>query len=248
MRLKICDLPQLEKPRERLFNYGAEALSMRELLEIILGHGSEHASVDEIAGSLISRFPNWQSLAQAESWELANVRGIGKAKAAQLKASFELGRRFSQEKIQPASGSILNAQDAFNLCRTYLKDKKKEHLMLFCLDVRCRLITSPEIVSVGILDCSVLHPREIFGAAIKKSAANILIAHNHPSGSAEPSDADIEVSRQLVKSAAILAIPLVDHIVVGQSDYISIRQKYPEVFKPDLQPHLSTETVAQAGN
>lgn len=228
--MKLRDLPQAEKPRERLLKLGAGSLSMRELLEIILSQGNRKESVTEIATKIIDKYPSWNGIDSASIQELQSVKGVGTAKAAQIKAAFEFGKRFYAESVEPRSNSVLNTQQAYFLCQGYFKHKKKEHLMLFCLDVRGRLISEPEILSVGTLDCSLIHPREIFGTAMKKHASRILLAHNHPSGSIEPSDADIEVTKQVYRSGEIMGIQLLDHLVVGADSFTSIQEYSPAVF------------------
>lgn len=228
--MTIHDLPKYERPRERLYSLGSASLSLPELLEIILAQGSTKGSVFNIAHSLLSRFSSLAALSGASLKDIQEIKGIGYAKAAQIKAALELGRRFGMEQLDVKSGNIFNPLQAYKISRLYLKDKKKEHLLLFCLDARSRLISEPEIVSVGTLDSSLIHPREVFDIAIKNYSARIMLAHNHPSGSSAPSEPDIHVTRQIWEAGNIIGIELLDHIVVAADEFSSIRELNPGVF------------------
>jgi DNA repair protein RadC len=234
MRFTLNDLPVFERPRERLHIFGAESLSMQELLEIIMSKGCAAGSVHKISQNLIFHYHNLQNLNQASVQDLCKINGIGSAKATQIKAAFELGKRLYAENSKPKQDSILTSIDAYKMSLYYLAHKNKEHLLLFCLDVHCRPITKPEILSVGVLDCSLVHPREIFSSAIKNNSAKIILAHNHPSGVSTPSKQDIEVTRQIYEAGRIMGIELLDHIVLGKNEYASIRQQNPETFETAL--------------
>jgi|SRR5579872_895995 len=230
MRFTLQDLPVQERPRERLEMLGPTSLSVQELLEIIIANGGRSGSVHRISNELISKYRSLENLESASISQLCQINGVGYAKAAQIKAAMELGKRFSLETFRHNSNQILTSGDAHKLSLYYLKNKKKEYLLLFCLDVHSKLVASPEIVSVGVLDCSLIHPREIFGHAVKNSAAKIMLAHNHPSGSSIPSPQDIEVTEQIYDAGKTMGIELLDHIVIGDSEYMSIRQDHPEIF------------------
>ncbi len=227
--MTINDIPKIDRPRERLYALGAGSLSLQELFEIILAQGSRKKSVISVVQDLLIGYKSLGAIEQASLFQLQQFKGIGYAKAAQLKAALELARRLECEQIKQENG-ILNTNSAYKLARVYLVNKKKEHLMLFCLDVRLRPVSEPEIVSVGTLDCSLIHPREIFDTAIKNNASKILLAHNHPSGQSLPSNADIEVTEQIYQASKIMAIELLDHIVVGADSFTSIREQNPEIF------------------
>ncbi|MBU6447310.1 DNA repair protein RadC [Patescibacteria group bacterium] len=227
--MTIHDMPVTDRPRERLYALGPGSLSLHELLQIILTQGSGSKSVVNVVHDLLSSYKTLSSMEQAGLRQLQELKGIGYAKAAQLKAALELARRFESEQARNAH-SIFNTDAAYRLARTYLVNKQKEHLLLFCLDVRLRPVSEPQIVSVGTLDCSLVHPREIFDCAIRNSASKILLAHNHPSGQSSPSSADIQVTRQIFEASKIMAIELIDHIVVGSRDYTSIREQEPKLF------------------
>ncbi|GAC1414077.1 MAG: DNA repair protein RadC [Candidatus Doudnabacteria bacterium] len=231
MSFTIRDLPAVDRPRERLRNFGAPALSLQELLDVIIGHGGVNSgSVLNITQEIFSKYQTLGELNDASINDLRAIKGLGIVKAIQIKAAFELGKRLQIEYIQPKSGNIFNSKDAFLLSEKYLKKEKKEHLLLFCLDSRSRLICNPLTLSIGTLDASLLHPREIFVTAIKNYSSRIILAHNHPSGSSVPSPADLEVTEQVIKAGKIVGIPLIDHIVVGNREYTSIGQHSPILF------------------
>lgn len=230
MQITVRDLPSAERPRERLRTFGASSLSLQELLGVVLGHGGVNGSVLDITKQILSKYKNLQEINAASVLSLEEIKGVGHAKAVQIKAAFELGRRLQDENIQPQSGIVFNSFDAYQLADKFLRNEKKEHLLLFCLDSRSRLITKPETISIGTLDASLLHPREIFIAAIKNYASRVILAHNHPSGSSQPSDADLLVTRQVAEAGKVVGIQLVDHIIVGRDEYISIGEAHPELF------------------
>ncbi len=228
--MTIQDLPEFERPRERLAALGPSSLSLQELLQIVMAKGSGKDSVLTVAQVLISKFSSLEGLHQASLKELQQIKGVGLAKAAQIKAALELGSRLSLEKPKARSRSIFNVLEAYKMCSGFLRHRKKEHLMLFCLDSRMRLCAEPELVSVGTLVASLIHPREVFEVAIRSHAAQILLAHNHPSGSSIPSDPDIAVTKQIHEAGRLMGIDLVDHIVIGLDEYTSIREYAESAF------------------
>lgn len=227
--MTIHDMPVIDRPRERLYALGPGSLSLHELLQIILTQGSGSKSLINVVHDLLACYKTLNSMEQAGLRQLQELKGIGYAKAAQLKAALELARRFEAEQVR-SYNNIFNTDAAYHLAKTYLANKQKEHLLLFCLDVRLRPVSEPQIVSIGTLDCSLVHPREIFDCAIRNSASKILLAHNHPSGQSSPSNADFQVTRQVFQASKIMAIELIDHIVVGSRDYTSIREQDPNLF------------------
>ena len=231
MNFTIRDAPIYERPRERLAALGPGSLSLQELIQIILSQGSRKGSVVYVAQALVKKYATLHGLHQASVIDLCQIPGIGYAKAIQIKAALELGIRLQNELDLPKSSEIVNSKEAYKVARSYLEHKIKEQVMLFNLDVHGRLINTPEILSVGILDSSLIHPREIFNAAISNHAAKIILAHNHPSGDSSPSVQDIEITGQIFEAGMILGIPLVDHLVIGNNEYNSIRELEPELFK-----------------
>ena len=218
----LHDLPVTERPRERLQKFGAEALSAQEILALILGRGIAGESVTMTAQRLLSKFGNLRGIAGASLEELAEIRGIGLAKASQIKAAFELANRVEG---QPETGKrqvVKNPVEVVGVVKGRLKGKKKEHFLVVLLDTRNQVIKVSE-VSVGSLDTSVVHPREVFKEAISASAASVIFVHNHPSGDTEASEEDVELSKRLAEVGEIMGIDVLDHIIVTDNDYLSLK-------------------------
>jgi DNA repair protein RadC len=217
----IHDLPPAERPRERLVRLGPEALSAQEILALILGRGVRGESVMVTAQKLLSKFGSLQGIADSSVEELSEINGIGPAKATQLKAAFELGRRL---EATPSEGKaqVKSPEDVVNVVGGRLKGKKREYFLTLLLDTRNRLIRVAT-VSMGSLDSSIVHPREVFKEAISASAASVIFVHNHPSGDAEPSEDDIELTRRLVEAGKVLGIAVLDHVIVGDGVFMSLK-------------------------
>jgi len=220
----IHDLPISERPRERLLKFGAESLSAQEILALILGRGIAGESVMVTAQRLLSRFGSLKGIASASIEELSQVRGIGLAKAAQLKAALELANRLEAYSEASEKPVVKTPEDVANLVRGRLKGKKREHFLAILLDSRSRLIKVSEI-SVGSLDTSIVHPREAFKEAISASAASVIFVHNHPSGDPTASEDDIELSKRLIQAGEIMGIDVLDHIIIGGKDYLSLKRQ-----------------------
>ena len=219
----VHDLPKQERPRERLKRLGAEALSAQELLAVIISRGSPNKSVINIAQDLLTKFGNINAISQATIEQLTEIDGIGPAKATQIKACFELGKR---QDLEPELKdlSIQNPQDVVDYIRKEIKDKAKEHFMLILLDSRNKTIGFSKI-SIGTLNASLVHPREVFKEAITHNASSVILVHNHPSGDPEPSDDDLKITKKLVESGKILSIDVIDHIIIGKNSYYSFKDK-----------------------
>jgi len=220
----VHDLPLSDRPRERLFKLGSEALSAQEILELILGRGTKGESVMVTAQKLLSQFGNLKNLASASIEELRQIKGIGPAKAAQIRAAFELSKRLEDLPGEAANITVKSPEDVIKTARTLLKGKKKEHFLILCLDTRNHLIKT-NVVSIGSLDCSIVHPREVFKEAISSSASSVIFIHNHPSGDPTPSDDDIKMTKRLIEAGEIIGIDVLDHIVICDREHLSMKAK-----------------------
>ncbi len=225
MKNKYClnDLPQSERPRERLKNVGIDNLSLQELLALVIEKGGRGSNVFEVSQRLLSCFGSLQKMKQASISELQKVKGIGFATACKLKAAFKLGEK-SLTPFTNYKEKIDSAEKIFKLLRYKLGNKKKEHFYLLSVDTRNYLISIDQI-SVGSLNSSIAHPREIFKTAIKNSAAAIILVHNHPSGETNPSSADRQITRKLAQAGSLLNIPLLDHLIICESQFMSFKSK-----------------------
>ena len=218
----IHDLPKDERPRERLVKFGEQALSAQELLQIILGRGVAGESVAITAQKLLAQFGSLQKLAEASIEELSSIKGIGLAKATQIKATFEISRRISTQVPSYKSKELTDPKKVYRLIKSKLKDYHKEHFYIIALNSRGHSIAE---ISVGSLNASIVHPREVFAEAIKNKAASVVFAHNHPSGDPEPSEDDLLLTKKLVESGKILGIEVFDHIIVVKDDFFSFKNK-----------------------
>lgn len=219
----IRDIAAHNRPRERLIHVGAQAISTAELLAIILRTGSGGENVLRLAERLLSQFQDLPGLAQATVAELVAVRGIGPAKAVEIKAALEVGRRLLASAPQERP-RVASPADAANLLMSEMMFLEQEHLRLILLDTRNRVLNTPTIY-IGSLNTSVVRIGELFRAAIKENAAAFIVAHNHPSGDPSPSPEDVNVTRQIVKAGELLDIGLLDHIIIGHQRYVSLKER-----------------------
>ncbi len=210
--LRIRELPEGERPRERLMRLGASALSNAELIAILLRTGMKGANAVDVAHQLIDRFKTLNELARCTPRELASIKAIGPAKAAQLAAALELASRVAHETV--TRQRVDTPQIVCDLLGPELRALRKESLRILLLDTRYQLIRQ-ETVSLGTMNESLAHPREIFRPALVYSAYAVIVAHNHPSGDPSPSEADHRLTRRLAEAAALLQITLLDHIIIG---------------------------------
>ena len=220
----IHDLPPSERPRERLQKLGAEALSAQEILAVLLGRGVSGESVMVTAQRLLSRFENLKGIAEASVEELSTVKGIGLAKAAQIKAAFELASRLEGYAQAGEKTVVKTPEDVSGVVGGRLRGKKKEYFLALLLDTRNQLIKVAEI-SVGSLDSSIVHPREVFKEAISASAAAVIFAHNHPSGDAQASPDDIKLTKRLAEAGELVGIEVLDHVIIGDKKFLSLKRE-----------------------
>ena len=222
-RYSIQHLPEEERPRERLMRAGAESLSTTELIAIILGSGSRENPVLQLAHDVVSRFGGLRELSQATLAELLEIKGIGFAKAIQLKAALNLGMRVSKQALSPKY-RIEHPSHAYHLIKEELEHEKRELFVVILQDVKGFVICH-EVVSIGSLSQTLVHPREVFYFAVRHKASSIIVAHNHPSGDPTPSPPDYELTTLLVEASRLMSIPLHDHLIIGQQCYLSLRQQ-----------------------
>ncbi|GAB4218627.1 MAG: DNA repair protein RadC [Candidatus Microgenomates bacterium] len=223
----FINLPKEEKPRERLLKFGPEALSNSELLAIIFGRGVKGESVLDISYKLVGYFKSLSDLSEASVKELKRFKGLGMAKICQLKACFEIGRRVNfsfKSKRRKIKRSFVSPQDIFEQVREKITNYHKEHFLVVCLDNRNEVI-AVEIVSVGTLNKSLIHPRETFEVAIKNHSAQIIICHNHPSGELIPSEDDLIVTKRLVEAGKLLGIEVIDHLIISKTSFFSFAKE-----------------------
>jgi len=230
--LTILNLPKSERPRERLLNVGAKNISVQELLAIILGRGINGESVLVTVQRLLEKFKTIENLSEASIEDLKQIRGIGGAKASQLVACFELPRRIKQEKIDNSltveeryrKTEISSPEVLCEIIRNKITDYSKEHFFVVSLNSRSKLINI-ESITIGILTASLVHPRETFSSAIRNHATQIIIAHNHPSGEAYPSEEDMKVTRRILEASKIMGIELIDHLIITSNGFYSFRKE-----------------------
>ncbi len=216
---KLKNLHKIEWPREKLLHYGAGKLSKSELLAILLRTGTKGVDVVELSKKILRKFPQF-SLADANINDLKSTYGLGEAKACEIVACFELGRRMLKGK---ETNLILSPKDVWESLKD-IRDNKKEHFVVFYLDARNQEIKK-ETISVGTLNANLVHPREVFEPAIIHSTAQIIVAHNHPSGSSKPSNDDLEVTKRLKEAGRILGIEVMDHVIVTNGSFFSMRDE-----------------------
>ncbi len=225
---RLKDQPVSERPRERLVARGPDALTHAELIAILLRTGLQGANVVQVAQTILQKFGSLNALALARVDELKQISGVGPDKAATLVAAFALARRMEQERREE-SPVLDNPATVVNFMRETNRLKNVESFQVLLLNVRKKLIRAEEI-SHGLLDTILVHPREVFRAAIAANAAGIVLVHNHPSGDPTPSEADNTVTRDLIRAGQLLKIEVVDHVVIGRAtaertkDYSSLRE------------------------
>lgn len=222
--MKIKDLPLDDRPREKLILRGPQSLSDSELIAIILRTGTKGKSVVQISQEIIKKSGNLASLAVKTVSAFTKDEGIGKDKAATLAAVFEIAKRVNAQIKWFSDAKITSPEDVAKIFIPLLKDEIKEHFFVLCLNSANKIIKY-ENISIGNLNSSVVHPREVFKVAIDNNSANIIVLHNHPSGNPEPSNEDISITKKLVESGKILGIEIFDHIIIAGNQYLSFVEK-----------------------
>ena len=222
--IMVRDLPLEERPREKLVSYGPAVLSNAELLAILLRTGTRGESVLRMAERVLSycKDRGLASMVHVSVEELAKIHGLGPGKAATVLAAVELGRRLA---IAEARVEIIHGpEDVARFAMPHFRHETKEHFAVLLLNTKNHILAMP-VISQGSLTASVVHPREVFEAAVRHSAASMILLHNHPSGDPSPSREDIAVTERLVKAGQIMDIPVLDHVIIGNDSFASLKEK-----------------------
>lgn len=223
--MRIKDIPQEERPKEKLMYAGAESLSTSELLALIIRTGNSSKSAVQLAEDVLAySAKELGSLREADVQELTEIDGIGSTKACSIVASLELARRLLGRESDESRISMKNPESVANLLMEDMRGLKQEHLVALLLNAKCE-IESRITVSIGELTSTVVHPREVFRPAIRKGAAGIILVHNHPSGDPTPSQDDIQSTKRIMEVSKLVGIRLLDHLIIGDGRYISLRNE-----------------------
>lgn len=222
--MKVKELPLDDRPREKLLMRGPQTLSDSELVAILLRTGTRGESVIEVAKKLVSKHHDLAQLATQSVSSLIKTNGIGKDKAATLCAAFELTRRVESQQKWLSAKKISSPNDIADIFIPLLRDKTKEEFIVVCLNSANKIINY-ETITIGLLNSSLVHPREVFKVAIENNSANIVLVHNHPSGNTDPSEEDITITKKMVDAGKILGITVFDHIIIGQNSFSSLVEK-----------------------
>lgn len=217
----IKELPPQMRPRERLMQEGAGILSDSELLAILLRTGTRSTTAVDLASYILAKFGGLRALVDASVEELSAVKGVGPAKAVQVKAALELAKRLATASAEKRP-LVKSPEDVAGLAMEKLRHLDREHFMALLLNTRHEVLYQ-ETVAIGTLNSSTVHPRELFKSAIKRSAAALILLHNHPSGDPTPSKEDIEVTRRLEKAGRLIGIEVLDHVIIGDNRYTSFK-------------------------
>jgi len=219
----IRDLPQSERPRERLQAYGSGSLSTSELLAILLRTGTRSESVINLGSRLLAQFGGLAGIARASFADLCEVRGLGLAKAAQIKAALELGKRLMVASPEERP-QVKSPADVANLLMMEMGFLEQEHLRVVLLDTKNHVLGMPTIY-VGSLNTSVMRVGELFREAVRSNCAAVIVVHNHPSGDPTPSPEDVNITRQIVEAGKLLDVEVLDHLIIGQQRYVSLKER-----------------------
>lgn len=221
--ITIKDIPLDDRPRERLIKFGAESLSNSELLAIIIRTGTKNENAITIANKILGSGCGLNFLAECNVQELSSIKGIGNAKAAQIKASIEIAKRMKNFRSDKKY-KITAPHDAADLVMEDMRYLKNEHLKVIFLNTKNYVIDVKDL-SIGSLNASIVHPREVYSEAIRKSSSSIIVCHNHPSGDPTESQEDINITKRLYEVGKLVGIELLDHVIIGDGSYISLKEK-----------------------
>jgi DNA repair protein RadC len=221
--LMIRDFPQDERPRERFITNGPQSLSNHELIAILLRTGTSQESVLQLSNRLLTHFEGLRLLKAASLEEITSIKGIGKAKAIQVLAAVEIGRRIANLAYDDRY-VIRSPEDGAKYMMNDMRFLSQEHFVCLYLNTKNQVIHK-QTVFIGSLNASIVHPREVYKEALKRSAASIICLHNHPSGDPAPSREDIEVTKRLVECGKIIGIELLDHLIIGENKFVSLKEK-----------------------
>jgi DNA repair protein RadC len=221
--MMLRDVPNEERPRERMQQFGANALSNAELLAVLLRTGTVAESAVRLAQRLLKQSGGIRSLADMSTNDLTSIKGIGSAKALQIQAGIELGRRLARSSLGETI-TIRSPADVANYMMEDLRYLQKEHFVCLFLNTKNHVIAQ-ETLSMGSLNSSIVHPREVFRAAIKRGSASIICLHNHPSGDPTPSPEDISMTARLVEAGEIIGIDVLDHVIIGDQRFVSLKEQ-----------------------
>jgi DNA repair protein RadC len=219
----IRDIPPHDRPRERMIAFGPQSLSNHELLAILLRTGTKEESVLQLSNRILNEFEGLRLLKDASLEEITAIHGIGSAKAIQLMAAVEIGRRIGRLKYEDRF-MIRAPEDAANYMMEEMRFLSQEHFVCLYLNTKNQVMHK-QTLFIGSLNASIVHPREVFKEAFRRSAASIVCLHNHPSGDPAPSREDIDVTKRLVECGKILGIDVLDHLIIGEKKYVSLKEK-----------------------
>lgn len=221
--MMIRDVPPHDRPRERMITSGPHSLSDHELLAILLRTGSKSESVLQLANRILNEFEGLRLLKDASIEEITSLKGVGEAKAIQLLAAVEIGRRIERLKYDDRF-TVRSPEDAANYMMEEMRFLTQEHFIALYLNTKNQVIHK-QTLFIGSLNASIVHPREVFKEAFRRSAAAIVCLHNHPSGDPAPSREDIDVTKRLTECGKMLGIDVLDHIIIGEKKYVSLKEK-----------------------
>ncbi|GIP16919.1 UPF0758 protein [Paenibacillus montaniterrae] len=219
----LRQLPHSQRPRERMITYGADALSHAELLAILLRTGTKNQSAVQLSAQLLQQCGSLRELVDMSLDELTAIKGIGQAKALQLLAGIELGKRVARSSLGDVV-TVRSPYDAAMYVMEELRYLKKEHFICLFLNTKNHIV-GKETLSMGTLNASLVHPREVFRAAIRSSSASIICIHNHPSGDPSPSPEDIQITKRLAEAGSLLGIEILDHLIIGDGTFVSLKEQ-----------------------